>query len=94
MPPATTPRIRCCSLVVVTSIVRPTLVFCFVFILSFDVIYFSDSAPFIFSQFQACHHDPLVLQGFESSAGSILPEEPPPGYPTAASWGPGAQLVL
>jgi hypothetical protein len=33
MPPATTLEIRCCSLVVIVSVVCPALAFCFVFAL-------------------------------------------------------------
>jgi Na+/alanine symporter len=46
--PAMTPGIRRCSLVI--SVVRPALVLCYVFVLYFDVIYFLDSVPFMFSQ--------------------------------------------
>jgi hypothetical protein len=62
---AMTSRMRRCSLIIVVSVVHPALSFCFVFVLSFDVIYFSDSSSFILSQYWAGHHDPSVLQGFE-----------------------------
>jgi hypothetical protein len=43
MPPTMTPRIRRHMLVSVVSVIRPTLPFCFVFILFLDVKYFKDS---------------------------------------------------
>jgi hypothetical protein len=88
-PPATSLGIRRCSIIVI-SVVHPTLAFSFVFVLYFDVIYLSDSMPFMFLQYEVCRHDPLVLQGFESSVGSILPDKPLLEFPTVASQGPGA----
>jgi hypothetical protein len=43
-----TPGIRRRSLVIVVFIVRPALVFCFVFILFLNVKYYKDSMPFMF----------------------------------------------
>jgi hypothetical protein len=54
MPPATGPRIWRRFLVAVISVIRPTLAFCFVFILFLDVKYYKDLVPFMFLHYRAC----------------------------------------
>jgi hypothetical protein len=56
MPPAMTLRIRHRSLVAVVSVIRPALVFCFVFTLFLNVKYYKDSMPFMFLHYRACRH--------------------------------------
>jgi succinate dehydrogenase hydrophobic anchor subunit len=55
------PGIRRRLLVIVASIVRIMLAFCFVFILFLDVKYFYDSVHFLFSHYWARCLYPIVL---------------------------------